>query len=84
MKVDARSTMAQLQGDQVLIVIDGEKPNDDALYTIIRYIDKDKHELQLVNRPGKGVEREVIPLTQAIADNLKPVKHPAAKWKLVI
>lgn len=78
MKVTDKNTKLKLQGDIVLVIAD----KDEFLFTIVRFQDGDTDELQLVNRDSK--EREIMPVTQAVIDNLVPIKHERAKWKLVL
>jgi len=72
-------TRLELQGDKVLVTTDGEK----AVLTIVHVIDGDKRELMLADRVNKGGEH--FPLTQEMADMLKPfkdAKDPLVKWQL--
>jgi len=81
MKLTDKNTLRQLQGDMVLVVIDGEE----FLYTIVHFINGENHSLELSDRTKKPKDRgENVPITQAILDNLVPVKHEKAKWKLVL
>lgn len=73
--------MLALQGDLVLVVADRQE----FLYTVIHFIDGDAHKLELSDRTRKPNERgENLPLTQAVFDNLVPIKHQNAKWKLTL
>lgn len=78
MNVTDRRTMLALQGDLVLVIIE----KTEFIFTIVHLVDGDRRELLLVNRQNK--ERQTFPLTQAVLDNMTPVKHKEAKWKLVL
>lgn len=69
-------TMRELQGDIVLIIIEGRE----SLFTIVRFMEGKHGLLQLSNRTDKGTER--LDLTQAVFDSMKPIKHEQAKWRL--
>lgn len=78
MKVNDLDTMLRLQGDQVLLVVGDEE----FIFTIIHFADIGHRELQLANRADRN--SEPLTLTQAALDNLVPLKHERAKWKLVL
>lgn len=72
-------TRLALQGDRVLVTSDGEK----AVLTIVHVIDGDKRQLMLADRVNKSGEH--FPLTQEMANMLKPYKDPkdpVMKWQL--
>jgi hypothetical protein len=73
-----RKTMLKYQGDRVLVVI-GE---EEVILTIVRYVDGDHSELQLVNRSDKT--QEPLTITQSMLDNLVALNHPEANWKLIL
>jgi hypothetical protein len=75
------ATRLALQGDKVMVTTDGET----AVLTIVHVIDGEKRELMLADRVNKGGEH--FPLTQEMADMLKPFKDPkdpVVKWQLTI
>lgn len=79
--VKDRDVMLELQGDIVLVIADKQQ----FLYTIVRFVDGTEHRLELSDRTRKPKERgENLPLSQAVLDNLVPIKHEKAKWKLVL
>lgn len=79
--VTDRNVMRDLQGDIVLVLADKQE----FLYTIIHFVDGDTHELELSDRTRKPRERgDNLLLTQAVLDNLVPIKHEKAKWKLTL
>lgn len=79
--VTSRKTMLDLQGDIVLLVVDDQE----FLFTIIRFVDGNTEELQLVDKTVPVRDRPTpMPLTQAVLDNMVTIKHEKAKWKLVV
>lgn len=78
MKTIDREAMLKFQGDRVLVIMDQQE----FIFTIVHFVDGDRHQLELVNRADPT--SEPIPLTQAALDNLEPVRHGVAKWKLVL
>jgi len=71
--VTRRDTMLELQGDTVLL-------DNELVLTIVRVIDVNKQWLELSTRTRKNCES--WPLTQELANLLKPSKDPRAKWTL--